>query len=522
MYDLFENRLARLLESGQDDLLAGGKKGVEKESLRVTQDGSIAQTPHPLALGSALTHPYITTDYSEALLEFITPPCTDVRSVREFLSQIHKYVYSKLDDELLWATSMPCLIADEHSIPIAFYGTSNVGTMKNVYRRGLGYRYGRTMQAIAGVHFNYSLPENLWPLFQEVVGDSRELQQFISDSYFCLIRNFQRLGWVIPYLFGASPAVCKSFFSNGPDWLEDFDQHTYFNRYATSLRMSDIGYKNQVQENLDISYNNLEDYVRGLTRAIETPFPEYEKTGVVVNGEHLQLNANVLQIENEYYSFVRPKQVAQSGEKPTLALKRRGVQYVEIRALDVDLFDPVGVNENQMRFMEMFLIFCLLQESPPISTDEQKKIDHNQQTVACCGRTPSLKLLRNSTQVLLQQWANEIYQAMLPVAEILDQSEEGSPYSKALGAEFSAIEDPEQTPSARLLEDMRRNEQSFFHYAMDVCEQHNEYFQRLDMPPERVTFFEKEARVSIQRQKEIESADQISFEEYLERYFAQQ
>ena len=521
MRDLFEHRLARLHGGGQENLLVGGKKGIEKESLRVTQDGSIALTPHPAALGSALTHPYITTDYSEALLEFITPPCTDMRSVREFLSQIHKFVYSKLDDELLWATSMPCLIAGESSIPIAYYGTSNVGTMKHVYRRGLGYRYGRTMQAIAGVHFNYSLPETFWPLFQEVEGDSRELQQFISDSYFYLIRNFQRMGWVIPYLFGASPAVCKSFFSNGPDWLEDFDPHTYFNTYATSLRMSDIGYKNQAQEDLNISYNNLEDYVRGLTRAIETPFPEYEKTGVVVDGEHLQLNANVLQIENEYYSFVRPKQVARSGEKPTLALKRRGVQYVEIRALDVDLFDPIGVNDNQMRFMETFLIFCLLQDSPPISADERKKIDHNQQTVACCGRTPSLRLLRDGTPVLLRQWAKEIHNGMLSVAELLDQGEDGNLYTQALAAELPAIEDPDQTPSARLLEDMRRNKQSFFYYAMDVCEQHKEYFQRLNMPPDRMTFFEKEARASIQRQKEIENADNTSFEEYLERYFGQ-
>ena len=522
MYNLFEHRLARLQGGAHKNPLTGGKKGVEKESLRVTQDGGIAQTPHPLALGSALTHPYITTDYSEALLEFITPPCTDVWAVRECLSQIHKFVYSKLDDELLWATSMPCLIAGEDSIPIAYYGTSNVGTMKHVYRRGLGYRYGRTMQAIAGVHFNYSLPGAFWPLFQEVAGDSQELQQFISDSYFCLIRNFQRLGWVIPYFFGASPAVCKSFFGDGPDWLEEFDPHTYFNPYATSLRMSDIGYKNQAQEDLNISYNNLEDYVRGLTRAIETPFPAYEKTGVVVDGERLQLNANVLQIENEYYSFVRPKQVAQSGEKPTLALKRRGVQYVEIRALDVDLFDPVGINENQMRFMETFLIFCLLQESPPISTSEQKEIDHNQQTVACCGRTPLLKLQRNGAQVYLQQWAKEIYEGMLPVAEMLDQDEDDTPYTQALRAENSAIEDPEQTPSARLLEAMRQNKKSFFYFAMDICEQRNEYFKKQTMSPDRIAFFEQEAHASIQRQKQIEKADRISFEDYLEQYFARQ
>lgn len=519
--NVLQRRLRLLGESGPESLLCGGKKGIEKESLRVTPDGNIAQTPHPMALGSALTHPFITTDYSEALLELITPPLTSTRKVRECLSHIHQFVYANLSDEMLWATSMPCLIAGESSIPIAYYGTSNVGKMKHVYRRGLAYRYGRSMQAIAGVHFNYSLPQDFWPLFKQLEKDDRELQDFISDSYFGLIRNFQRLGWLIPYLFGASPAVCKSFFMDGPDWLQEFDPHTYFNPYATSLRMSDIGYKNKAQDSLNISYNNLEQYVYGLTRAIETPLSEYEEIGVVVDGEYRQLNPNILQIENEYYSFVRPKQVAKSGEKPTLALKRRGVQYVEVRALDVDLFDPVGINENQIRFMEVFLIFCLLKESPPISADEQREINQNQQTVACCGRTPSLKLAKDGSSINLLQWAREIHAEMMPIAELLDLAETERAYSRAVEAELPAIEDSELTPSARVLRGMRDNKQTFFHFAMEMCEQHCRQYQQSKMPPERAAFFRKEAEESKKRQCEIERDDNISFEQYLQQYFAQ-
>lgn len=519
--DALQKRLNLIDDSGQESLLCGGKKGIEKESLRVTRDGNIAQTPHPHALGSALTHPYITTDYSEALLELITPPLTSTRAARECLSQIHQFVYSNLGDEMLWATSMPCLIAGESSIPIAYYGTSNVGKMKHVYRRGLGYRYGRTMQAIAGVHFNYSLPEPFWPVFQQIENDSRELEEFVSDSYFCLIRNFQRLGWLIPYLFGASPAVCKSFFAEGPDWLEEFDAHTYFNPYATSLRMSDVGYKNKAQDDLKISYNSLGDYVQGLTRAIETPFQEYEEIGVVSNGEYRQLNANILQIENEYYSFVRPKQVARSGEKPTLALKRRGVQYVEVRALDVDLFDPIGINEDQIRFMEVFLVYCLLKESPPVRAAEQKEINQNQQSVACCGRTPSQQLVRNGTTVSLLNWAKEIHQSMVPIAGLLDQAETNQPYSKAIDAALPMIEDSELTPSARVLREMRNNKQTFFHFAMDLCEQHRAYFHNREMPADRIAFFEKEGLDSDKHQREIEASDGISFEHYLTQYFSQ-
>ena len=160
---LSSTRLEQLLDNGHQHLLCGGLKGIEKESLRISKDGFIAQTPHPKALGSALTHPYITTDYSEALIELITPPFADIKDTLDYLRNIHQFVYDHLDNEMLLGASMPCGIDGDESIPIAEYGTSNIGRMKHVYRHGLWHRYGRTMQAIAGIHFNYSVPEALWP-----------------------------------------------------------------------------------------------------------------------------------------------------------------------------------------------------------------------------------------------------------------------------------------------------------------------------------------------------------------------
>src|SRR5699024_7152367 len=351
----------------------------------------------------ALTHPYITTDYSEALLEFVTPPYSEVQETLAFLSLTHQFAYHHLDKELLWATSMPCAVSDDRDVPIARYGCSNVGQMKHVYRRGLGYRYGRIMQTIAGVHFNYSLPESFWPVFKEQENNAQPLHEFINDHYCCLLRNFHRCSWLIPYLFGASPAVCKSFLKAKPERFASFDRGTYFLPYATSLRMSDIGYKNKTQAHLDIPYNTLSEYITGLTQAIETPYPPYEDIVIVVDGEYRQLNANILQIENEYYSFIRPKQIAQPGEKPTLALKRRGVQYVEVRALDVSAYDPLGVNENQLRFLEALLILCLLKESPTLDADKRQEADYNQRAAACCGRDPHLKLQQNGQPRLLQE-----------------------------------------------------------------------------------------------------------------------
>jgi len=521
-YRIAEQRLVRLADADAPSLAKDSRFGLEKESLRVDPEGRIATTPHPAALGSALTHPYITTDFSEALVELITPPFTDLRETLQFLDNLHRFVYAHLeDDELLWATSMPCRVQSEESVPIAEYGTSNVGTMKHVYRRGLSYRYGRVMQAIAGVHFNYSAPAGLWPLYQNLEGDEREMRDFVSDTYFALIRNFQRNGWLIPYLFGTSPAVCKSFLGARESGLRELDRGTWYQPYATSLRMSDIGYKNETQSRLRISYDNLGRYVRCLTRAIETPHPDYEAIGVVVDGEYRQLNANILQIENEYYSFIRPKRVARSGEKPTLALKRRGVEYVEVRALDVSAFDPLGVNEDQLRFLEAFLVFCLLHDSPPMSDEELAEMAHNQQIVATAGRKPGLELRERGRARSLRDWALDICTAMQGVCEQLDRDYAEAPFARALAHQRALVEDPDALPSARMLGEMRDRNESFFQFAMRMSREHAAHFNGAPLPRSVLAHLREEARRSIAQQREIEAADDVSFEEYLRRYFRQ-
>ena len=525
MFKLVESRVKELFAHNENGLLNGRQIGVEKESLRVSPEGGISQLEHPLSLGAALTNPYITTDYSEALLEFITPPSEHIESVLDFLRDSQVYVYKKLQqDEILWATSMPCVVAGESSIPIANYGSSNAGQMKSVYRRGLGHRYGRAMQVIAGVHFNYSLPESFWPIYKELLGDSElSLKDFQSEQYFSLIRNLQRYGWLIPYLFGASPAVCKSFIGGVATSLEEFDKNTYFEPYATSLRMGDIGYQNNKESETGVKacYRSLDSYVKTLQSAIETPFPEYEKIGIKVDGKYRQLNANLLQIENEYYSTVRPKQILQNNEKPIIALKKRGVRYVELRSLDVNAFDPLGINETQLRFIEIFMLFCLLSESEQICFSEREEIDQNELLVAHRGRDPSLNLNHNAAKLKLKDWSTDLLNGMQSVSELLDQHKEGTPYQDALQLQRNKIMDPELTPSARMLNEMRENKEGFYHFAKRMSEQHNEYFTSLDLSAEKNQFFEDETIKSIEKQKQIEMNDNLSFEDYLESYFEQ-
>ena len=521
MFRVFEKRLDKIVASNQESALRGGLRGVEKESLRVDRDGKIAQTPHPKALGAALTHPQITTDYSEALLEFVTPPVPALRETLRTLTRIHKFVYDHLNGELLWAASMPCIVDGDKSIPIADYGCSNIGRMKHIYRRGLDYRYGRTMQAIAGVHFNYSVPPGFWSIYRELLGDSRRLFDFVSDQYFALIRNFQRHGWIVPFLFGSSPAICQSFLGGEPDGFERFDSATLYEPYATSLRMSDIGYKNRAQAGLAISYNSLDDYVRDLTRAIETPDPEYTAVGTCVNGEWRQLNTNVLQIENEYYSFVRPKNVTHSGEKPTLGLKRRGVEYTEIRALDLNPFEPTGIDPASLRFIEAFLIFCLLEDSPPISAHERGHISYNQGQVARRGRDPALRLHRGDGSLRLRDWALAITDAMGGVCEILDGDDPEKPYSQALATQQANIQEPDRLPSARVLAQMRERGESFVQFALRLSRQHETHFRGWELEPAISRLYREMAADSLRQQAEIEAADDLPFKTYLQRYFTQ-
>jgi len=516
----FERRLASLVNSRERALLQGGLKGVEKESLRVTPDRRVAQSRHPQSLGSTLTHEYITTDYSEALIELVTPTFKESWQLLQFLCDLHQFVYRHLGDELLWATSMPCIVGGDSEIPIARYGKSNIGRMKEVYRLGLGHRYGRLMQAISGVHFNYSFPPRFWEALGEANQAKHVDQDFISDAYFALLRNYRRHGWLVLYLFGNSPALCASFVKGREHALAELSPGTLYEPHATSLRMSDLGYRNKNQAGVQISVNSLDQYVRDLSAAVSTPHPDYEKIGVKVNGEYRQLNTNLLQIENEYYSFIRPKRVTRSGEHPSQALRRGGVEYVEFRALDVSAYDPVGVNQSKLRFLEAFAALCVMKDSPPIESSEQAKLDGNHALVARRGREPGLKLDRNGRAVTLQSWAAELIDSMRGICELLDEGDPQRPYSAALELQEAKVNDVALTPSARTLTELRNTGESFAELAMRMSNAHKAYF--LDLYPpneERLAQFAAQAEESLEKQAAIERADDITFDEYLARYF---
>lgn len=521
MYRLFEDRLRRVSAEGPRGVLQRGLRGVEKESLRVTPDGRVSPAPHPRALGSALTHPWITTDFSEALIELITPPVETNWETLKFLCDVHQFVYQRIGGEMLWGTSMPCAIDGEDSIPIARYGPSNVGRMKEVYREGLSHRYGRVMQAIAGVHFNYSLPDHFWAPYQAMERAAGDVRSFRDHAYFAMLRNFRRFGWLVLYLFGASPAICKSFLCGGGTDLEPLGEASYVGRFATTLRMSDVGYRSSSQAGIQICMNSLDEYIAGLSRAIQEPYPDYERIGTVADGVWRQLNTSILQIENEYYGNIRPKQIARSGERPTRALERAGVAYVEVRALDVCPFDPVGVSQNEFRFLEALLIFCLLMDSPPLDGQELAACDANHIDVAKRGRDPDLELTIMGRRQGLRDWGREILEQVESISEMLDAGLPAASYSDALQTQRDKIADPDRTPSARIVAEMQRTGESFFDLALRLSAGHREYFRELAaLESAREREMTDLAEASLGEQAQIEAKDEISFEEYLRRYYA--
>lgn len=516
----FEDRLAAVSQPALLSTLRNIKHGVERETLRVKPDGGIATTTHPKSLGSALKHEWITTDFSESLLEFITPPETSTRTSIAQLIDIHKFTYESIGDELLWPMSMPCFINSETAIPIANYGSSNIAHMKEVYRKGLHHRYGSMMQVISGIHFNFSLPEEFWQLWCEQEGETWN-KKTQSSHYFSMIRNFRRFAWLIPYLYGASPALCSSFIAHKKvnHKFSKVGKGTLYLPHATSLRMSDLGYTSSAQSSLKICYNDLDTYVSSVRKAMIQKAPDYAKfTSNDADGWQ-QLNDNVLQIENELYSPIRPKQVALPQEMPTNALENRGVSYLEVRSLDVNPFSPIGIDEEQFHFLDVFLLYCLLEPSSNFSDNCFQISQDNINKAVTQGREPDLQLNNSGTMMSLAQWGRELTENLLLVAKVLDQANDCSRFSDAVLNQAKKFEDAGSTPSGQWLTTLLDNQIDNSILGLEMAKEYKTFANDLLYQQISKSEFEAQAITSLAAQKELEAQDTKSFSHFVTDYF---
>ena len=499
--------LNQRLRDVPDARLREMRRGVEKESLRALPEGSLALTPHPAALGSALTHPNITTDFSESQLEFVTGVHASAQACVDELTQIHQFSYRalrELGDEMLWVSSMPCGLPTDETIPTGRYGSSNVGRAKSVYRMGLSHRYGRRMQTISGIHYNWSMP-----------GIS-------TEAYFGLIRNFRRHSFLLLHLFGASPALCSSFVEGRDHELQTLQGHTLHMPHGTSLRMGRLGYQSDAQSSLSVSYNSLDSYAASLQEALTKPYPAYEAVGIRnPGGDYNQLATSLLQIENEFYGTIRPKRVIFPGERPLHALRERGVEYVEVRCMDLDPFEPVGINASTMRFLDMFLLHCLLSDSPPDTPAEIAALARNQQRVAARGREPGLRLEKGDSAVTLVEWGGQLLKALEPIAQRLDALHGGSAQRDALALANATLRAPDSSPSARVLSAMTRDfDSSFIDFTRAQSEQTRNGILALAFAAESQARFAELSKTSVEEQRRIEASDSLPFEIYRQQYIS--
>jgi glutamate--cysteine ligase len=486
------------------DRLAAMRRGIEKESLRCDRQGRLAQTSHPAALGSALTHPGITTDFSESQLELITAPNADAHNCLAELRQTHQFVQRTIGDELMWASSMPCELPPDESIPIGRYGSSNLGRAKSIYRAGLGHRYGRRMQTISGIHYNWSYPG------------------LDNEDYFGLIRNFRRHSFLLLVLFGASPAVGQSFVEGRTHELLPLGAYSLHLPHATSLRMGRLGYQSDAQAALNVSYNCLEGYAASLHGALTTPHPPYEAIGLrSPGGEYNQLATSLLQIENEFYGTIRPKRTIRPGERALHALRERGVEYVEVRCMDLDPFEPLGIAIETTRFLDIFLLHCMTAPSPDDTPQEIAALARNQHRAAAHGREVGLTLERGDSEVRLVDWGLEIVAECGPIATRLDDQLGGHEHAQALRTATQRLRDLSSTPSARVLATISKDfGGSFRDFALAQSEQAQRHLRNLPLDAATTARFQRVAHESVLEQRHREAADTMPFEEWRERYLA--
>ena len=518
---LNKSRIEVLIKTDLKRCLSSIRRGIEKESLRTNRNGFIAESAHPSELGSPLTHKNITTDFSEALIELVTDCHESTSGVMQQLNDLHKITYASIQNELLWPNSMPCMLLKDSKIKIGNYGSSNIGMMKQIYRRGLSNRYGSYMQTISGIHYNFSLPDIFFSELQKTEARTHDLQSFKSDCYFGLIRNFHRFSWFLLYFLGASPVVSKNFLKSENHRLIPMRENadSFFSPHATSLRMGDLGYKSQAQDSLEIRYDSIETYISDLRSALALKYSDYEKIGVRgIDGEYKQLNTNLLQIENEFYSTIRPKRTTELGETPTQALENRGVEYVEIRCIDVNPFLPCGIDENTVHLLDIFLTYCLLSTSPPINDDEKQEIPINYLKTVYDGRDPSLMLSVSGKDVNLRDLAKTLINDMTPVADCLDIANKNTAYSSALLACEQRLENDSLLPAAKIISKIRDTGKSFQEITLKSAQDYSEHFAAMPMDQDLIGHYSNAALESIKKQNTLEQSDTLSFEEFVKLF----
>ena len=389
-----------------------GLFGVEKENVRVDNQGLISQTLHPSIFGDKLNHSYITTDFSESQVEMITPPLPSIEQTLGFLETIHDIVSMELKDECLWPQSMPPVLPNENQIPIARYTTK--GSKEEEYRIKLADKYGRKKQVISGIHFNISLNDTLLALLYQATSKEISYETFQDEVYLKITRQLMRLRWIFVLIFGSSPIVDPSYELKCNGNLDNFNSKTR----ALSLRNSCFGYRNIVD--LYPDYSSTENYLQSVEQ-------------MVINGE--------LSSSKELYTSVRPKFVTNN----------KTISYVEARFIDINPLSKTGVTAEMLDFIHWLTIYgLLLEENDNFTLVDQANANENFSNISLHGTGEHIRLISASGTVV-NAWdeAGEVINSMIDLYSTLEIDHAG--YLKSLKYAREMIRHPEKRIVQQLL-----------------------------------------------------------------------
>ena len=501
----FSSRVAELKDKGFFENIEISR-GIEKESLRVKNNAQLSQSNHPKELGSPLTNKFITTDFSEALIELVTPTFNSVDEVYEFLLDLHIFTANAMEsDEVLWSNSMPCFIGDESEIRVAEYGSSNIGKLKNIYRKGLRVRYGSIMQCVAGIHYNFSIDDDSLRLFTEDLNKGTK-----SDIYLGLIRNFKRNFWFLLYFFGASPIFDKSFVSGRNHSIKNTNKSDLYDEYATSLRMSEVGYQSYHQKALDIKYNSLDSFIESLKKGIFEEYEVFKSLGLYdENNERQQISSGILQIENELYDSIRPKRKGASETRPIELLSTQGIEYVEVRGIDLSPNTLTGISKSEMRLLDVFLIHCLITESKSVSQSEYDEMNKNYVTAIHSGSDLDQKLSFNGSGLSIRNKISDISDELLMIAKELNSVD--PEFEKSVSDCLNM-----ENKSRQLLNNILGSDNSFTENILQESINKMNSLKGAKLKNEAI--LENERFASIELHKEIEAKKGVELNKYVEQY----
>ncbi|MFR1317177.1 MAG: bifunctional glutamate--cysteine ligase GshA/glutathione synthetase GshB [Clostridium perfringens] len=446
MVNLDECLLKIIKDESLEDYFIKANFGLEKENVRVTERGNLALTPHPKTFGDREKNPYIKTDFSESQLEMVTPVCNTLEEVYSFICNLNKVVSLEImkNGEFLWPQSNPPILPREEEIPIAKLSNRE----DELYRENLSYKYGKKKQVISGIHYNFSFKEEFIKLLYKELKVEKDFREFKDDIYLRMARNFQKYHWLLIYLTGASPVFHESYIDEIKKEGEKLGEDSYYIKDDTSLRNSSYGYKNK--RDYYVSYNSIEEYASDIKNLV---------------------NDKEIQSIKEYYNPIRLKSLG--SEDMLESLINKGIDYLEVRLLDLDPLSIQGVSKETLYLVHLFMIYTLLKENKEVTYKEHEEFFQNHDMVALKGRNEEAVIYENGVPVLLKDKGREILSEMGEIVEILFSNNEE--FKNVIKRALEKINNPHDTISEKLIKDIK--EEGYINFHMRLAKEYLNNFK---------------------------------------------